>query len=267
MNRLLRPSSGALIPLSEDVRLVLDSPRYLEVGEGEIKDWDEVTRMTPGQRRVISLDIKVAAGGQGRMVRVFEVPQGARLTILYKVHVAEGAHWRGVVCVRGRGEIVIRRAVEAEGQGASTSTHCIAVLEGSGRLSVADEAFPRAEETLNDLRSKVILHDTARSEVRGRIVVGENADASSAYERLDHLIFGNKATAAVVPELEVKTDNVKCGHGATTSRLDEEALFYLESRGLTTTEAQQFLSRAFVEEAFVGIPLEIKDEAYQVLFE
>lgn len=265
MNLLLRPALGKLIPLSEDARLVLDTPRYLQVEQGQSKNWDEVTVMAPGERRVISLEIHVAANARGRMVRVFKVPKGARLTLLHKAQVGEGGEWQSVIGIRGEGEVIIRRATDVLDTGACASILCAAVLEHSGLISVADEIFTSASETKSELRTKIVLKDAARSEVRGRIVVDEQSKAGQAYERLDHLVFGDKATAAAIPELEVRTDDVKCGHGATTSRPSDDELFYLTSRGLSVDQANRVITGGFLGQVFTHVPEDVKQKSFEVL--
>lgn len=255
-----------MIPLSEDSRLSLSSPRELIVLPGEANNWDEVTVIGRGERRAISLDIRVAAAGRGEMVRIFEVPQGARLTIYHHVTVEAGGHWRNVICVRGRGEVNIRRALNLSGPGAEAALVCLAVMDQTGRISVADEIFSLAPETKALLRTKIVLSDAARSEARGRIVVGATSTKSESFEKLDHMVFGDQASAAAIPELEVKTDDVKCGHGATTSRPGEKELFYLTSRGLSLAAAERLVAQGFITEALGDLPERVQHEALKVMF-
>jgi Fe-S cluster assembly protein SufD len=255
-----------LIPLSEDEQLHLTSPRELQVHEGEQHDWNEVTRIGRGEKRAISLSIDVEARARGQMIRIFEVPEGARLSIFHKVRLAPGAKWQNVICIRGKGEVRIRRAIEVFGEGAEVQLACLAVMEQSGRISVSDEIFSRAAKTKNQLRTKIVLNEAARSEVRGRIVVNEYSVQSVSHERLDHLLFGDKTSAVAIPELEVKTDDVQCGHGATTSRPGEDELFYLTSRGLSLAEAEQILAQGFIASALEDVPEQAQQQALEVLF-
>ena len=255
-----------MIPLSEDIKLALSSPRELIVLPGETNNCDEVTTIGRGERRAISLDIRVAAGGRGEMIRIFEVPQGARLTIYHQVTVEAGGHWRNVICVRGRGEVNIRRALNLSGPKAEAALVCLAVMDQTGRISVADEMFSLAPETKALLRTKIVLNDGARSEARGRIIVGETSTKSESFEKLDHMVFGDQATVAAIPELEVMTDDVKCGHGATTSRAGEKELFYLTSRGLPLAAAQKLVAKGFIAEALADLPERAQQKAIEVMF-
>jgi Fe-S cluster assembly protein SufD len=254
-----------LIPLSEDGRLVLDAPKHLFLAPGESADWDEVTVMSPGERRVISLEINVAEGAHGRMVRVFDVPRGARLTIFHKVRVEARAHWQSAVCVRGQGEVIVRRTTELCGPEAAAEIICVGMLTGQGLISAADEVFVHALKTRSRLQTKIVLNEAAKSESRGRMVVHKESGQSQAYERLDHLVFGDQARAVVIPELEVQTDDVQCGHGATTSRPGDGEVFYLMSRGLSKDASEQLLAKGFMAQALAGLPEPLVHETLKML--
>lgn len=265
MNDLTLTTPKKFVPLSEDERLSLIDPREFYALEGESQDWSDVTVMKPGERRTMSLHIHLSPHSTGRMIRVFDVPQGSRLTIFLKVKVDEAAKWQHVICVRGQGEVRIRRALEVSGTGAQVRIACLGVMENTGRISVSDEIFSYAPDTFNDMCTKIVLRQCARSEARGRIVVGEHSLRSTSYEKLDHLILGSEAGVAVIPELEVKTDEVKCGHGAATSRPDERELFYLASRGLSPTAAEKLLTQGFIAEALQALPPTEQDQILQTL--
>jgi Fe-S cluster assembly scaffold protein SufB len=256
-----------LRPLSEDERLVLVDPREFYVLEGETPRWDEITTIGRGERRAISLRIHIEAKARVRMVRVFEVPEGARLTIYHKVTIGEGASWYNAICIRGRGEVKIRRTIEVFGQGGEARLACLAVMGQSSRISVADEIFSHASQTKNELRTKIVLNDKARSEARGRIVVDEQSHQSTSYERLDHMLFGEHASAMAIPELEVRTDDVTCGHGATTSQPSEAELFYLTSRGLTLSTAERLVAQGLFADVLATMPAEIAQRSLEVMFD
>lgn len=255
-----------MIPLSEDDQLHLNSPRELMVLPGEVKNWNESTSIGRGEKRAISLEIRVGSGGKGEMTRIFYVPQGARLTIYHTVTVEAGGEWQNVICVRGGGEVKIRRALKLSGAGAKASFMCLGVMEQMGRMSVADEMFLSAPKTQASLSTKIVLNHEAQSEARGRIVIENSAPGSEAFEKLDHLVLGERATVVAIPELEVKTDDVKCGHGATTSRPSEAELFYLTSRGLSLLEAEALVAQGFIASALVDFPEDVRNEVGRMLF-
>lgn len=95
---------------------------------------------------------------------------------------------------------------------------------------------------------KGILYDNATGIFNGRVLVRQDAQQINAYQSNRNVILGDKAHMYSKPELEIYADDVKCSHGATTGQLDEEALFYLRSRGITEPNARRLLLAAFASD-------------------
>ncbi|MDR2037182.1 MAG: Fe-S cluster assembly protein SufD [Bacteroidales bacterium] len=113
---------------------------------------------------------------------------------------------------------------------------------------------------------KHILSDISTGAFTGRIVVDEGAQKTLAYQRSSNILLDAKAKMNIRPQLEIYADDVKCSHGATVGQLDNEALFYLRSRGIGKKEAQKILLQAFAEETLEGISSkEIKNEMIRLV--
>ncbi len=95
---------------------------------------------------------------------------------------------------------------------------------------------------------KGVLAGEARGVFLGKITVRPDAQKSDARQTNNNLILSEKALADSTPQLEINADDVKCSHGATIGKLDENALFYLRSRGIGEKEAQNLLIHSFVSE-------------------
>ncbi len=92
----------------------------------------------------------------------------------------------------------------------------------------------------------------------GRIIVRQDAQKTDAKQSNPNLLLSRDALAHTRPQLEIYADDVKCTHGATIGQLDEEAVFYLRSRGIGKADARNMLVRAFageVLEPIVDAPL------------
>jgi len=95
---------------------------------------------------------------------------------------------------------------------------------------------------------KSVLRDQAKSTFAGKIVIRREAQKSDARQRHQSLNFHSTAQSITRPELEVEADDVKAAHGATVGRLNEEELFYLQTRGISRDQGMGLLARAFVQE-------------------
>ncbi len=96
-----------------------------------------------------------------------------------------------------------------------------------------------------------ILTGKARGVWNGKAIVHKGADGTDAEQANHNLVLSKKAEIDAKPELEIYADDVKCSHGTTVGQLDETALFYLRTRGLSRHDAKQVLTRAFAQ-AIVG---------------
>lgn len=101
-----------------------------------------------------------------------------------------------------------------------------------------------------------ILADAGRGVFGGRILVAPGADGTDAVQRSDSLLLSRMARADARPELEIYADDVKCAHGATVGQIDEDAMFYLRTRGLDDAHARNLLTYAFAAEAIgrISVP-------------
>ncbi len=103
---------------------------------------------------------------------------------------------------------------------------------------------------------KGIIDDHARAVFNGHVHVHRNAQKTSAYQSNKNLLLTDKATVNTKPFLEIYADDVKCSHGATVGQLDQDALFYIRSRGISYDNARLLLMYAFAAEVINKISIE-----------
>ena len=119
-------------------------------------------------------------------------------------------------------------------------------------FALVEHIAPRArtEQTFRGIASR-----RARVAFNGKIVVGEAAAGADSRQSLRGLLAGPEAEIDLRPQLEIYTDEVRCSHGATAGKLDEDMLFYLLSRGLSPEVAQRLLKWAFLEDVVSRIDI------------
>lgn len=105
-----------------------------------------------------------------------------------------------------------------------------------------------------------ILDDKSKGVFHGRILVRRIAQKTDAKQTNKNLLLSDDATADTKPQLEIYADDVKCTHGATIGQLNEESIFYLRSRGLSTETARRMLIHAFAGEIIERIQCEAARE-------
>ena len=101
-----------------------------------------------------------------------------------------------------------------------------------------------------------IVADQARGVFCGRIFVAKEAQKTDAKQTSANLLLSDSAQIDTMPQLEIYADDVKCTHGATIGQLDEDAMFYLQARGISRDAARAMLVFAFAAETFARMRLE-----------
>lgn len=102
----------------------------------------------------------------------------------------------------------------------------------------------------------------------GKVYVRQNAQKTNAFQSNGNVLLTDTATMNSKPELEIYADDVKCSHGSTTGQLDEQAMFYLQARGLSRNNARKLLVAAFAESALEKVMDEkVRDLAHRVMEE
>ena len=96
---------------------------------------------------------------------------------------------------------------------------------------------------------RAVAADTSQASLAAAVEVARHAQKTDGEQSLRGLLLDRTATVNLKPELEIFADDVKCAHGATVGELDARALFYMQSRGISTPRAQALLTRAFVADA------------------
>jgi Fe-S cluster assembly protein SufD len=103
---------------------------------------------------------------------------------------------------------------------------------------------------------KGVVNDFSRSSFEGKILVRQAAQKTDAFQLNNNLLLSDRAHADSKPNLEIFADDVKASHGATVGQLDEEQLFYMQTRGFSKAEAQNMLVYSFSKELLDMIPIE-----------
>ena len=123
-----------------------------------------------------------------------------------------------------------------------------------------------APHTTSELLFKNTLADKAKTIFSGLIKVSEDAQLTDAYQTNRNLLLSNTAEANSLPGLEILANDVKCSHGATTSQIDPEEIFYMNARGIDKAHAHELIVYGFFEEIIERIDCEeLADNVRQLI--
>ena len=104
---------------------------------------------------------------------------------------------------------------------------------------------------------KGVFSEGSKGVFNGKIHVDQSAQKTNAFQQNNNILLDDKATVNTKPQLEIFADDVKCSHGCTVGQLDEEALFYLMSRGIPKKEAKALMTYAFANNVLASVELPI----------
>ncbi len=155
-----------------------------------------------------------------------------------------------------------------EAANCETNLHGLYFLKGGTHVdnhTVVDNIKPNC---LSNELYKGVIDDTATAVFNGKIYVQQDAQKTNAFQSNKNILLSDEATINTKPQLEIFADDVKCSHGCTVGQLDEEALFYLQSRGIGEKAARSLLVHAFAIDILEHIKLQpIRDYVNQLISE
>jgi Fe-S cluster assembly protein SufD len=149
----------------------------------------------------------------------------------------------------------VRTDVRVVGQGATTKQIALYYADGDQMhdfRTLQDHIAPR---TNSDLLFKGAVQDRAKSVYTGLIRIGEEAKGSQAYQTNRNLTLSEGAWAESVPNLDIRTNDVKCSHASTVGPIDDEQRFYLESRGIPPETAERLVVLGFFDDVLAALPI------------
>jgi Fe-S cluster assembly protein SufD len=139
-------------------------------------------------------------------------------------------------------------SLDLVGKGAEGRVSGLFYADGEQHLSFNTLQRHLAPRTTSDLLFKGALNDESRSVWRGMIYVAEGARHIDGYQANRNLVLDPATRTDSIPGLEILNDDVRCTHGSTIGKIDEEQLFYLLSRGLPRVEAEQLVIQGFFDD-------------------
>ena len=146
--------------------------------------------------------------------------------------------------------------IDVDGEHCNTQLLGMAIATGEQHIdnhTLINHNAPRCQS--NEM-FKYVLNDNAVGAFAGKILVKPNCPKIDAYQGNRNIVAAPSARMYTKPQLEIYTDDVKCSHGSTVGQLDQDALFYMQTRGISMPVAQKLLMQAFMSDVIDGVRLE-----------
>ena len=190
---------------------------------------------------------------EGQLLRNIEVQAGQKTDMLLLV-------MPGVSCD-------IRLDVRLAGEGAEANVYGAYVCGGQEKVKIAVDMRHDVPYCNSRQLFKGIAGGDSRVDFYGKIIVAQDAQRTEAYQENHNILLSDGARVDTKPQLEIYADDVKCSHGSTVGQLDENALFYMQQRGIPADEARHLLMYAFAGEVIESIRIEALRDRLHMLVE
>lgn len=190
---------------------------------------------------------EVIVVSEGNLVRSIEVQPGQRKDMVLLI-------LPGVSCD-------LKMDVTLAGEGAEANIYGAYVCGSDEKVRIAVDMHHDHPHCNSRQLFKGIAGGTSKVDFYGKIIVAQDAQKTEAYQENHNILLSDGAKVDTKPQLEIYADDVKCSHGATIGRLNEEEQFYMRSRGISLEDAKVLQMISFIAPVLENIPDESRREA------
>ncbi len=194
-------------------------------------------------------------------------PQSSTTTIPQQIVVEGDAKVDIVVLVYPGVSCDVKLDVHLVGEGAEANIYGAYVCGGDEKVKIAVDMYHDVPHCNSRQLFKGIAGGRSRVDFYGKIIVAQDAQRTEAYQENHNILLSDEAKVDTKPQLEIYADDVKCSHGATIGRLNEEEQFYMRSRGISLEDAKVLQMISFIAPVLENIQDEAQRETFAAEFE
>ena len=211
---------------------------------------------TDGGLHCGGMEIVVKPGGRLRLVNLQDWGLGVWHFAHQQATVYQDSDVQWTIAAMGSRFAQVAQQVTLAGKGAHSQVNGVMFTREKQQITYNTLQKHAAGSCTSDFLYKAALQDKSRTVWRGMIDVEPGAFKTDGYQRNDNLMLSGECRADSIPGLEIKADDVRCTHGSTSGRVDEELIFYAQSRGFTRQEAVRMIVTGFFQQIFdrIAIP-------------
>lgn len=209
---------------------------------------------------VLNLQVVEVVAGKHSSVDFYELEESgndtSRVSSIYvEQHEGSSVLVDGITLMNG----ITRNNYCVEVVGEHASTELLGMTIASGKQHVDTRSFVshNAPRCTSNQMFKYVLAEEAVGAFAGKVLIKEGCERVEAYQGNRNLCASPEARMYTKPQLEIYTDDVKASHGTTIGQLDEDALFYMRTRGVNVDDARRLLMQAFMSDVIDGVRLDV----------
>lgn len=231
---------------------------YIELTAGEDSAMTVIMdyRSAPGSAGFAGVQTKIRAE-KNSLVRLVQVHRlGENMTFINDIgsEIKDGAKFELIQLILGCGRTYEGMKTDLTGTGASLSMDAAYIVGGSQRLDMNYMVNHIGRKTLSEINASGVLRDRAFKLFRGTIDLRKGASGAKGNEKEDILLMDDTVVNQTIPLILCDEEDVEGNHGATIGKLDDELLFYMQSRGIPQESIYEMMADARVEALLEKVP-------------
>jgi Fe-S cluster assembly protein SufD len=246
----------AIVYFFTDPSFVFANPRWsLKIGAGSTCTVIEYTVAQEGSAYFNNKHSRIEVKENARLDYVI-IQQGAREEVSVNntaVWLSSAAQAFCYTCTLDGKLVRNNLTLVLDGEGIDAHLHGLYLASGQSLVDNHTVVDHRKANSFSNELYKGVMDDNGKAVFNGKIFVRPDAQKTNAFQSNRNILLSETSNIHTKPQLEIWADDVKCSHGCTTGQLDEEALFYLRSRGIPKDAARGLLLTAFAGETLEGI--------------
>ncbi|HEY8279488.1 MAG TPA: SufD family Fe-S cluster assembly protein [Bdellovibrionota bacterium] len=212
------------------------------------------------------VEVRLGRNSKLHWVTLQQLGRNTEAVIRQRVELAEGAELKLTPLHLGGKLVQVRQEVHLSGEGASLEAQAAARGDGQQHFDFWLDVRHESAGSRSQMDYWFVMAEKAKAVFNGQIEVKHGAADCESSQRSKSLLLGSGAVHSI-PKLIIKTDAVKCSHGASVSSVSFEQLHYLQSRGIPRNEAEQMIVRGFTEKVVERLPTESLIDRAETLIE
>ncbi len=241
-----------IIHISTGKKELLSSPRHLIIAEKNssvsiIENNISVDTFAP---MIINSQTDIFSG-ENSNVQYYRLQNDCRnVSLISSTHVKQekNSHFDTNTITLGNEWTRNNLRIDLEGENCESHLNGLFVTNGTAHTDNHTSVLHNKPNGQSNQLYKGILDGRSTGIFNGKIFVERDAQKTNAYQSSKNILLSDDATINTKPQLEIYADDVKCSHGSSTGKLDEDALFYLRTRGLSEDSARRLLLYAFAND-------------------
>ncbi len=196
-----------------------------------------------------------AFGKNARLMRVVAADLGQNYSLFHDETDLNDGALADFSYIHANGKLTRRNAAfNHNASGSNLRLRAVNLAPNHSHIDLLTDMRHKAPNTQSRQDIRAIAGESSRTVFQGKVLVEQAAQKTDASQTHHGLLLADNAECDAKPGLEIYADDVKCAHGATCGALDEQALFYLQSRGIPRLEAEKLLLRSFAASIFEDMP-------------